>query len=249
MSLPKPNYTQVPNALFVMFQQMPEAALRCVLQIARQTFGFHREDAVCSLDYLQKTTGLSRQGVLNGIAWLSEWELIERQRCGHSFTYRVIVHEVDPSEESTKLTVNSQPSGLNSVYEVDTRKKDLKKTVKKERGANAPAPSASWPMISAIASICGQDPKIKSVAAKCGRVAKELAAVEATPEQVQKFNRWARLNWWRCKKDGTLDPMDLPGNWKHAMDWNGTVRMANERPAPIIDVDYLAELERRKEAA
>lgn len=217
MSVPKPNYTQVPNALFVMFQQMPEGAMRCILQIARQTFGFHRDEAICSLDYLQMTTGMSRQGVLNGIAWLMEWELVERQRRGHSFTYRVIVHEVDPSEESTKLTVNSLPSGLNTVNLVDPRKKDLKKPLKKEEsGASAPRPDKTLhgKLFMAIADTCLIDVTAKPSAARVGRVAAWLVNKPGIQcDHVTQFGAWFATNDWRGQKGEKPTPEQVQSEW------------------------------------
>lgn len=116
-----PNYTQIPNALLDdNMPHMKEAELRVVLAICRQTFGWHKDADELSLTQLEAKTGLSRQGVINGIEAALKSGLIERHKTGKSFTYSVIVHEVD---KSTKLTSNSQPSGLTAVNEVDTQKK------------------------------------------------------------------------------------------------------------------------------
>lgn len=62
----EPNYTQLPNDVFLLMPKMKEAELRIVLALCRLTFGFHKFRTRASLTKLQKMTGLSRQGVLNG---------------------------------------------------------------------------------------------------------------------------------------------------------------------------------------
>jgi hypothetical protein len=199
----------VPNALFVMFQTMPEAALRCVLQIARQTFGFHRESAECSLSYLQMTTGMGRQGVINGTKWLMDNGVAERVRVGQTFTYRVLVHQVDQSdqpEQSTKWTSASPLSGPELVHQVDTRKKDLKKQVKKG-STGASAPPAETPLnrllFSAIAEVCLMDSSAKSNAARIGKCAGWLAKKDGIKcEHVHQFGAWYAANDWRGRDKG-----------------------------------------------
>ena len=74
----EPNYTQTPNDLFILMASMKEAELRVVLAICRLTFGFHRTKARASLTRLQKMTGLSRQGVINGAKAAEERGLITK---------------------------------------------------------------------------------------------------------------------------------------------------------------------------
>ena len=91
-----------------------------------------------------------------------------------------------------------------------------------------------------------------SVKGRCFKAAKDIAPLAPTVEQVDHFNRWARLNWWRCTKSNQLNPEDFAANWQQAMAWNGTVRMqSNGKPSGghSIDWEYMAELERRKQEA
>jgi phage replication O-like protein O len=79
MSLPIPNYTQIPNVILDDYLAvMKPAELRVVLAIARQTFGWHRESEQLSIAELEAMTGMSRQGVLNGLNDAIESGIIER---------------------------------------------------------------------------------------------------------------------------------------------------------------------------
>lgn len=152
-----PNYTQIPNGLIGLMPQMKESELRVTLAIARETFGWHRDEKSLSLTRLRTLTGLSRQGVLNGIESGLRRRLIERRPEKDSFTYRLLVHEVDQStqltsppsgpDRSTTLTTPVHEVDRQLVHEVDTANKERKKLRKigrKERGA-VPAPSDSSP--------------------------------------------------------------------------------------------------------
>ncbi len=148
--IPPPNYTQIPNSLFALYPKMKEAEIRVVMAIARETFGWHRPKKILSLSRLMKLTGLSKQGVLNGVDLGIERGLILRTPVKNSFEYSLhiqeeIVNEVDTFEESEVVnqvdypgqpsrpqTVNevdlgSQPSRLETVNEVDMPCKELKK--------------------------------------------------------------------------------------------------------------------------
>ena len=64
----EPNYTQTPNALFDdHLRDMGDAELRVVLCAIRKTFGYHKQEDGISLTQFQRMTGLSRQGVIDGI--------------------------------------------------------------------------------------------------------------------------------------------------------------------------------------
>lgn len=145
-SIDAPNFTQTPNILFDdLMADMKEGELRVALAIIRKTFGWHKDREVISLSQLEKMTGMSRQGVLNGIDDLIERGLVKRQKAGRGYSYELIVNEVDQStkltnKESTNLTSDSQLSRPKIVNEVDTQKKEEKKTIKesgKEKAADA----------------------------------------------------------------------------------------------------------------
>ena len=135
-----PNFTQIPNVFLEnMFPQMSEAELRVTLAIMRETFGWRRCEHEMSLSYFVEATGMSKQGVLNGINAGIERGIIYRTQKGQSYAYGLVVNEVDQnassSQRSRPKVVNevdrtSQRSRPKVVNEVDTTnkgKKDLKK--------------------------------------------------------------------------------------------------------------------------
>ena len=63
-----PNTTQMPNVLLdVVMPRLSGSALKVLLAIVRQTYGFQRESSKLSFNYLQRLTGLSRDAVNRGI--------------------------------------------------------------------------------------------------------------------------------------------------------------------------------------
>lgn len=137
-----PNYTQIPN-LFMddHISDMKEAEIKIALVIMRHTFGWHRDSHKMSLSFLQKATGMSRQGVINGVNNGIKRGIIERKKSGSSWAYKLLVNEVD---QNTRASQRSRPGGSTKltsgnrqgvVNEVDTKKERVK-----ERGENRPPP-------------------------------------------------------------------------------------------------------------
>jgi hypothetical protein len=155
MSSKKPKYTEVPNAMLDdLLHLMGDAELRVTLWVARQTAGYHRTKHAISLKDFEDKTGLSRQGVLNGISAALKRGTIERTEGGKrgAFFYTLhitntpvtsqpsgLVNAVDQSSELTSqdsrlvnaVDPTSQPSRLEVVNEVDLDTRVLKK--EKER--------------------------------------------------------------------------------------------------------------------
>ncbi len=147
----QPVYTQTPNILFdELMPKMGDAELRVCLAIIRNTFGWQRQSHKMSLSYLGKATGLSRQGVLNGINAGIERGIIRRESSGQGFRYGLLVNDVDHqlvnevdqldaelvndvdqgSQRGRPVLVNDVDHQL--VNDVDTTKKELLKKGKKE---------------------------------------------------------------------------------------------------------------------
>jgi len=132
------NYTMIPNAIIDSMGEMTECEFRVVMAVARKTFGWQKYKDRISLSQLKELTGLSKQGVIDGISSAIEHELIERHPAGQSFEYSILVNEVDQSEYKTSQ--RSRPALVNVVDQlepelvnvVDTQKKGLKK--EKEKG-------------------------------------------------------------------------------------------------------------------
>lgn len=136
---------------------MGDAELRVVMAIARQTFGWHKKRDKISLTQLERLTGMSRQGVVNGLEFGIKRGLIERtpdpdDRRG-GIWYRLLVNDVDQStaltslnnglvredDQSTSLTSSSQRGRPELVNDVDTQKKESKE---KKETPTPPAPAA-----------------------------------------------------------------------------------------------------------
>lgn len=127
-----PEHTQVPNSLFDMMADMSEVELRVTLCAIRQTFGWHKKRDAISLTQFQKMTGLSRQGVLDGIKESEKRGTLKKAGTGKRNTtiFELVVSEPDnviPLDQSTQLTSTSQESRPEPVNTVDTQKKEKKK--------------------------------------------------------------------------------------------------------------------------
>ena len=120
MGYPKPSYTQTPNVLFDdHLAEMGDAELKVVLVVCRQTFGWHKESDRLSISQFEKKTGMSRQGVLNGIGSAIDRGIIGREKEGQSFRYFLLVNEVDSTSQRSRHTKENTTSSENifSVYE------------------------------------------------------------------------------------------------------------------------------------
>lgn len=74
----EPNYTQVPNDIFLLMSDMGKAELKVMLALCRLTFGFHRFRCRASLSVLHDMTGLSRPSILIGANQAVERGLIDK---------------------------------------------------------------------------------------------------------------------------------------------------------------------------
>lgn len=151
-----PNFTQVPNLLLEEHMRvMKEAELRVVLAIARKTFGWHKKSDILSLSQLMELTGLSRQGVINGLDDGIERGIITRKKSGQSYSYSLVVNEVDdlPTSQRSRPELVNEVDGL-LVNEVDTQKKELlNKPKDKQLVANATSPKPTKPKRSEAATL------------------------------------------------------------------------------------------------
>lgn len=119
-----PAYTMIPNVIIDGMGEMSECQFRVLSAIARKTFGWQKQRDMISLTQLEALTGLSRQGVIDGIqACLSDgW--IERTPRGQSFVYELLVNDVDQlGGELVNHVDQLQPELVNVV---DTQKKEFK---------------------------------------------------------------------------------------------------------------------------
>lgn len=149
MSALPPRTTRIPNELLdVMMSdgvKMSDAELRVSLAIYRKTWGWRKDRDKISISQLEALTGLSRQGVIDGIEAAMKRGLIAREACGNSFEYYPIVNSVDQSSQETSQ--DSRPISVNSVdhslvNSVDTQKKEVKE---KRNHHHAPTPTPQPP--------------------------------------------------------------------------------------------------------
>lgn len=150
MSSDEPNYTQTPNVFFdELMSNMGNAELRVVLVAIRKMFGFHKTADAISLTTFQKLSGLSRQGVMDGIAAaIKNGYLRQLPTTGHRGTtmYTLCIGQeaglVKPVDQSRELTSTSQASSPELVKPVDTQNKERKLTKEKlpPAGESSPEP-------------------------------------------------------------------------------------------------------------
>lgn len=108
-----PNYTQIPNDFFDMIPDMGEAEVKLMLVMCRNTFGYHRKKFRMSLTKLQKTTGLSRQGVINATESAEKRGLITKIKTDGVNEW--VVNVVDQSTKETFKVVNVVDQMVNVV--------------------------------------------------------------------------------------------------------------------------------------
>jgi phage replication O-like protein O len=145
------NYTKTPNVFFddLLPQIESLTELKVTLAILRKTNGWQKTQDTLSLSLLQTLTGLSRQGVLNGIEEGMKRGTITRKEQGQSFSYglkivnntdRQLVNDLDQSIELTSQ--RNRPEVVNDldrqlVNNLDTQKKEEKEKKEKKKDASA----------------------------------------------------------------------------------------------------------------
>lgn len=110
-----PNTTQIPNEFFD--DLLPEinslSELKVLLIIMRQTFGWSKMEDVLSLTQFQDKTGLSRQGVIDGIREADAEGLLTRRPEKGSYAYHVkVVNDLDQqlvNDLDTQSTTTGNP--------------------------------------------------------------------------------------------------------------------------------------------
>jgi phage replication O-like protein O len=113
MSIPSPNYTQVPNALFKLMPDMEKSELKVVLAVCRQTIGWHKTKDRLTVTLLMTLTGLSRQAVYDGIEEAKKRGiLIQEETKQDGFIYSLDIQDPVSNEETL------------SVQPLDTQKKE-----------------------------------------------------------------------------------------------------------------------------
>jgi phage replication O-like protein O len=217
MSYKGPNYTQIPNLL--LDDHMPlmkEAELKIVMAIARQTLGWHKQRDKLSISQLMEKTGLSKQGVIDGVNDGLKRGVIDRQAVGQGFTYGLVVSDVD---QSTELT--SQDSGQVSDKPVKnsdkqepptsqqsrhTKERSLKESNTKESMLDAAPLTDQQEWFKVVCAIVAWDSKVLGAKEKA-QVAQTITILKGagyTLEEAKSFLEKVWMKDWRYKKDGQM---------------------------------------------
>ena len=223
MSIPKPSYTQTPNVLFDEYlRDMREAELKVILAIVRATFGWHVKEAPLSIADLQESTGMSRQGVINGIDKGMERGTIERRADGNSFIYSLSVNDVDSSDSEEHAgsqrnrpaaSQRSRPVLVNEVDHLEPESSPVSAALKKDKesikeissfaGAkDATELTEQQQWFAAICQAVGWDYHILGAKEK-GQVAQLIGILRKggyTLARVEAFPSWWKKNDWRGQK-------------------------------------------------
>ena len=193
----------MPNVLFDLARELTASELRVLLAVARCTLGWQKEKDRISLTRFQQLTGMSRQGVLNGIEglgnrgwlrvtggiWGREYEIVlaEEERSVESASFKsirnvLVVNAVDQTSQRGRPVVNAvdQTSPRRRpkvVHAVDTQKKEKKERKKKGEAASPPlSPSSHYgKYFASILSACGMSSATGMHAKRVSTAAKFLA--------------------------------------------------------------------------
>lgn len=154
---------------------MGDAELRVVLAVCRKTRGWQKDEDVISLSQLEKITGLSRQGVIDGTKNALEHDFIKRVKKGDSYSYSLNIKPV------------VKPVDQSLVKPVDTQKKLEKKST---RGKQKPLAAVnSFILREAEASVRLSQPYVKPISGGSGEeytVLDEDEVYEETEENESK---------------------------------------------------------------
>jgi phage replication O-like protein O len=146
-NIPKPNYTQTPNIFFdEIIKELTFSELKVMLVVMRKTFGWQKKKDKISYSQIQDISGLSRQGVHDGLHGLMQKGYLRSEKTGQLYSYSLIIESdnVNAVDQSGKTTgQRSRPLPVNAVdqlsqkpvYPVDTQKKEykeIKETIREE---------------------------------------------------------------------------------------------------------------------
>lgn len=155
MSIPFPNYTQVPNIIMDQYLTiLTGLELKILLIICRKTLGWHKLSDRISLSQLEKLTESSRSQIIESIKTLLEKNLIKKDIVGDKGSqqvwYELNFQEFSTSTE-TKLPQSENPTPPSSKIK-PTKETLTKETIKKETQLHSPTPQKPKAPASAI---CG----------------------------------------------------------------------------------------------
>jgi hypothetical protein len=246
------SWTSVPNAVFAHLSSFTESELRVLLVVARHTWGWQKHRDRISLTQFQQETGMSRQGVVNGVAGLVKSGWLKAHDVLGSKEYEIVV---DPSQRSGLVNVVDQ-SGLLSrpvvVNEVDQSsqpsrhtKERYKRKVQKEKKVRPAEPAAPnyKKYFGQIAEACNMDAKVPAFAKRISVAAKFVASREGD-DLVTAFVQWWRTQDWRGKKGDLPKPENFVNEWPQ---FAGRKPATGRQARPVLEDEIAAaEAEARR---
>lgn len=219
----KSNHTQTPNSFFdkLLPQITSLCELKVTLSIIRQTCGWHKTEDRLSITRLMRLTGLSRQGVIDGVeAGMRRGTIVRRRQGAQDFIYCLKltpqpVNDLDRSDPLTSTGQQSRPVLVNGsdrspVNDLDPQEKQEIKG-KKEDGANAPAAHAAAPA-APPKQTTGKNSAVNSAKTKKGR-APVLSATGFPAD----FTVDPDMRAWASANVPTLDVDAATSQWSDAM--------------------------------
>jgi len=161
MGYDKPRYTQTPN-LFLdeHLPEMGHAETKVVLAVIRKTFGWHKDEDRISVSQFEELTGLSRQGVQNGIKDAMQRGVLGRVEEGQGYRYYLVVNEVEhPDDEvCNEVERGMQRSRTEVCNEVETQKKGKETNPKESERAPAREDEQSEDPVAVLCSLWNVSP-------------------------------------------------------------------------------------------
>lgn len=123
-----PNFTQVPNDLFLKMGGMDECELKVVMYICRYTFGYHRDSVKISIRKMAIAIGMNTASVAKGAAAAERRGLIRRVIDGLNTTeWRAIVTDaVSEIESPVYQKLNHPVSEIESQVGLNKDKERVK---------------------------------------------------------------------------------------------------------------------------
>lgn len=224
MAINPPNYTQIPNDIFDLLklkgtEHITESELKVVLVICRKTFGWHKVRDRISLSQLESLTGMSRQGVLNGVNAAKKRGIILAHEVTNGIEYEVnVVNEVDQPTQTARQ--RSRPRLGN---EVDPQKKQLNKE-DFSAGAQIPKCRQRDLFFDKLTEITGSDPILNG--SLLGKTKSQLIKANATLEQLDQFCSYWYAADWRGQKGQLPTLTQITSEWGKAKTWEGNSQSA-----------------------
>lgn len=226
------NFTLVPNGF--VFAKVSHESFRLYVVLLSHVKGNAADGGVVFPDYerLKNITGIkSYSTIAKCIRELESAGWVERKRrFGDSTLYTltsptpdVVMEATSPTPDVASVLHGVESSPTRRVGQSYTPSKTNNTQVtrhKKQDGKNgASAPRPHDPLFDAIAELTKSSPALQG--SHIAKVANELKAVGATPEQVVRFGKWWALCDWRGIKGDLPLLTQITPMWQRAIEWDG----------------------------